>query len=243
MAKDLPYFKFFCSEWNDGDITLETYEHQGLFINICSYYWSNECNVNFDKLLKRFRGYEELIDDLSAAELFKIKEDRFISISFLDEQRDERAVKSKVNSINGAKGGRPKKRKETENKPNALNSLTETKGNKIREEEKREEENILDFKKFTDWFNSRRTQYLEIPSNIKRLTFQEKTTLTLLKKDYTKDDFELAMYNMCNDQWTCENKQVLCSYFLRTEIFNKFLSTEKKPMLNKKQRINRGWKS
>ena len=49
MAKDLPYFKFFCSEWNDGDITLESYEAQGVFINICSYYWSNECNVNFDK--------------------------------------------------------------------------------------------------------------------------------------------------------------------------------------------------
>ena len=77
MAKDLPYFKFFCSEWNDGDITLETYEHQGLFINICSYYWSNECNVNFDKLLKRFRGNDELIGDLSAAGLFKLDEDRF----------------------------------------------------------------------------------------------------------------------------------------------------------------------
>ena len=51
------------------------------------------------------------------------------------------------------------------------------------------------------------------------------------------------MYNFCNDQWTCENKQVLCSYFLQTKIFNKFLSAEKKPMLTKKQRINRGWKS
>ena len=33
MAKDLPYFKFFCSEWNDGDITLEDFNLQGLFIN------------------------------------------------------------------------------------------------------------------------------------------------------------------------------------------------------------------
>jgi len=139
MAKDLPYFKFFCSEWNDGDITLETYEHQGLFINICSYYWSNECNVNFDKLLKRFRGYEELIDDLIVSELFKIKEDRFISISFLDEQKEERVIKSKINSINGSKGGRPKKRDKSENKPNALNSLSETKGNKKREDKKRED--------------------------------------------------------------------------------------------------------
>ena len=50
MAKDLPYFKFFCSEWNDGDITLESYKIQGLFINVCSYYWSNECDLSLIKL-------------------------------------------------------------------------------------------------------------------------------------------------------------------------------------------------
>ena len=67
MAKDLPYFKFFCSEWNDGDITLEDYETQGLFINICSYYWSNECDITFTKLKKKFKGYENLIDELLKA--------------------------------------------------------------------------------------------------------------------------------------------------------------------------------
>ena len=64
MAKDLPYFKFFCSEWNDGDITLEDYKTQGLFINICSYYWSNECEITFTKLKKKFRGNEDLINEL-----------------------------------------------------------------------------------------------------------------------------------------------------------------------------------
>ena len=55
MAKDLPYFKFFCSEWSDGDITLEDFETQGLFINICAYYWSNECIVSLDKVNKKFK--------------------------------------------------------------------------------------------------------------------------------------------------------------------------------------------
>jgi hypothetical protein len=123
------------------------------------------------------------------------------------------------------------------------NPLTNPKEEEVEVEVEEEEEKILDFEKFTSWFNTRRTQYLEIPSNIKRLTYSEKTTLGLLKADYSKEDFELAMYNLCNDQWTCENKQVLCSYFLQTKIFNKFLSAEKKPMLTKKQRINRGWKS
>lgn len=102
-------------------------------------------------------------------------------------------------------------------------------------------DNILDFEKFTTWFNYRRTQYLEIPSNIKRLTYSEKTTLGLLKLDYNKEDFELAMYNLCNDDWAIKNSQILCSYFLQTKIFNKFLSIEKKPMVTKKQRKVRGY--
>jgi hypothetical protein len=102
MAKDLPYFKFFCSEWNDGDITLEDYETQGLFINICSYYWSNECDITFTKLKKKFKGYENLIDELLKAGLIKECVNDDLAISFLDEQKDERSVKSKVISINGS---------------------------------------------------------------------------------------------------------------------------------------------
>ena len=55
MAKELPYFKFFVSEWNDGDITLEDLETQGLFINLCSYYWSNGCKITLSKSIKKFR--------------------------------------------------------------------------------------------------------------------------------------------------------------------------------------------
>jgi hypothetical protein len=157
MAKDLPYFKFFCSEWNDGDITLESYEAQGLFINICSYYWSNECDIHLDKLLKKFKGYNVLIADLKDAEIIKIKDNGSVTINFLDEQRDERIWKSKTNSTNGSKGGRPKKQVESENKPNALISLSETKGNKIREEKKRKEKSIeerkQDFRQSIEVFN------------------------------------------------------------------------------------------
>ncbi len=159
MAKDLPYFKFFCSEWNDGDITLETYEHQGLFINICSYYWSNECNLHFDKLIKRFRSCEELIDDLSAAGLFKIKQDRFISISFLDEQREERDEQSKKSSKAGIASAKARKLKKLQQETNI--SLTQiehplnfgsTETQPLREEEKRrdkkKEDNIINNSQF-----------------------------------------------------------------------------------------------
>ena len=64
MAKDLPYFKFFCSEWSDGDITLEDLHVQGLFINLCAYYWSNECNITLTKARKKFRFCKDNSFDL-----------------------------------------------------------------------------------------------------------------------------------------------------------------------------------
>jgi hypothetical protein len=140
MAKDLPYFKFFVSEWNDGDITLEDYKIQGLFINVCAYYWSRECKLDYTTLLKKFKHNVSDINSIIESDLIKLDGDK-IYINFLDEQLNERLQKSKINKQNGAKGGRPKKREETKKKPNGLNSLTETKGNK-RREEKRRKENI-----------------------------------------------------------------------------------------------------
>lgn len=138
MAKELPYFKFFCSEWTDGDISLESFELQGLFINICSFYWSRECKLGYAILCKKFTANVEGINALIHLDIIK-ENDGVITINFLDEQLEERKKKSSVNSENGRKGGRPKKRNETEKKPNALISLSETKGNKKREEKRRED--------------------------------------------------------------------------------------------------------
>ena len=147
MAKDLPYFKFFCSEWNDGDITLESYEAQGLFINICSYYWSNECDVDFDKLLKKFRGYDKIINDLNAEGILKINEDKTICISFLDEQKEEREQTRKIKSKGGKASAEARRLKKLKQKPNnnptenehVLN-LCSTETQLLREEKIREEE-------------------------------------------------------------------------------------------------------
>jgi len=145
MAKDLPYFKFFCSEWSDGDITLESYEVQGVFINVCSYYWSNECKVEYKKLLKKFRGFEEIISNLMNENIFKLNEDDTICISFLDEQQNERSEKSKMKSKGGRASAEARKLKKqqtvnttlTENQ-HVLNSCS-TEVQVLREEKKRED--------------------------------------------------------------------------------------------------------
>lgn len=136
MAKDLPYFKFFCSEWNDGDITLEDYEIQGLFINICSYYWSSGCEVSLQKVKKRFRNQDKNINYLLKTEIIK-KKDKNISINFLDEQWIERQTKSSKNSA--AAKARWDKQTQSKRNANASEMQCESDAIKIREEKKRKD--------------------------------------------------------------------------------------------------------
>jgi hypothetical protein len=153
MAKDLPYFKFYCSEWSDGDISLEDMNIQGLFINVCAYYWSNEGVLTLSKCMKKFKLVSESdFKVLIESNIIKVDSNDNIIINFLNEQLQERDRQSVINKINGSKGGRPPQNKpkdnqtETETKPNGYFSLTETKTETepkqkaIREEEKREEE-------------------------------------------------------------------------------------------------------
>ena len=143
MAKDLPYFKFFCSEWNDGDITLEDFTTQGVFINVCSYYWSNECYVSIDKLKKRFKHNVKEIDLLFKSELIH-NENSFVSIHFLDEQQEERKETAKKNSEAGKASAERRRLAKLKNTLNANPTSVEIPLNanptiKRREEEKRED--------------------------------------------------------------------------------------------------------
>lgn len=132
MADELPYFKFRVSSWISGRITLEKMDVQGLFINICALYWQRSGELTLTEAKRRLsnakpKAFHSLIEN----GLITVEKD-FLTITFLDEQLEERQEKHEINRANGLLGGRPKK-------PKAFDSLTETKGNKIREEEKREE--------------------------------------------------------------------------------------------------------
>jgi hypothetical protein len=124
MAKDIPYFKFYINEWINGDITLEEMEIQGVFINICAYYWSKDCELNLNNLKKKFRGYESKIDALIESGIIKVNNQEIV-IMFLNEQLQSKAVQQITNRQNGSLGGRPKKI--TEEKPNGLFLETKSK--------------------------------------------------------------------------------------------------------------------
>jgi len=141
MAKELPYFKFEPAEYLTKDISFCSLSAQGLFINICSYYWQRNCELTKEQLLRRL-NHETELNELIKEGVIDLVENR-IFIKFLDNQLNEVENKSKTNSTNGSKGGRPKKNQtESETKPN-LNpteseSISESKG--IREDKIKEDE-------------------------------------------------------------------------------------------------------
>lgn len=134
MAKELPYFQFEPAEYLTKDISFCTLSAQGLFINICSYYWQRQCDLSKIQFLKRF-NYKEEFEELLTEGIIDLEEDKIV-IKFLDNQYFNATSKSSINSLNGAKGGRPKKQIETEIKPNQNPIETESKG--IREDKIKE---------------------------------------------------------------------------------------------------------
>lgn len=141
MSKRLPYFQFEPAEWLAGDIMFCTLQAQGLFTTIKALYWQKDCDLLLEQAIKRLKN-EDLFEELISEKIIKIKSGK-IKINFLDEQWEKLSEKSKINSKNGALGGRPKKQIESEIKPNGFETLLENESETkaLREEEIREEDN------------------------------------------------------------------------------------------------------
>lgn len=221
MAKDLPYFKFFCSEWSDGDITLETYETQGLFINICAYYWSNECVLELSKLKKRFRNDAELVDLLIENNLLK-QIDGFIKINFLDEQKFERGEQSKVKSKGGLASAEAKRLAKIQQTSNTTSTESQhvlkycsTESQVLREDKKREDNKKVNNDLSVNWdallnqFNSITGKHQKVVDDkVKR------QVMARLKSGYTKNDIVTAITNCFKDPYHIENPKYLTLEFI-----------------------------
>jgi hypothetical protein len=142
--KELPYFKFYCTEWMTGKIVFESLEMQGLFINICALYWKNAGLLSIYEIEQRYKK-KTLIEKLSGR-FFSVN-DGFISIRFLDEQLIDRQELSKRNSKNGLLGGRPSPEKE---KATAKPTQSDDKPKKSNIELEREEER----ERYIKWFDA-----------------------------------------------------------------------------------------
>ena len=105
MAKELPYFKFTPDEWLIGDITIEDFSIQGLFINICAYYWKRDCSITIAHLWQRYStANQEHIKTLFNKGILKKDSCDNVKIMFLDEQLKE-VKKEKSAKIEAGKAG------------------------------------------------------------------------------------------------------------------------------------------
>jgi len=86
--KELPYFKFFPGEWMKGDITVCSVKAQGLFINICAYYWSKGCDISLTQVQRRFNDCLTELKELLNDGIFIVEDDK-LTIDFLDDQFDQ----------------------------------------------------------------------------------------------------------------------------------------------------------
>jgi hypothetical protein len=129
MAKELPYFKFEPSEWITGDITLCSMEAQGLFINLCCYYWLKGGSICLANAKQRFSGAEKLFEQLIGNQIISIDEAGRVSIKFLDEQMEKFIDITAKRSESGKLGG----------KANAKQMLSKSKANDNIGEERRGE--------------------------------------------------------------------------------------------------------
>jgi len=121
MSKELPYFKFFPAEWMKGDITLCSMETQGVFINLCTYYWMKEGSICLANAKQRFSNHLQMLNELIEKEILTIDQNEKIVINFLDEQLNQFSQISEKRTVSGRLGGLAKRTKPVESKclPNA----------------------------------------------------------------------------------------------------------------------------
>lgn len=217
MSKELPYFKFYVNEWITGDITLEDYAVQGLFTNICAYYWSKECKCTLTMINKKFKGMDDEIKLLISTKIMKVDSHDNLHINFLLEQKNEWKLLSKTNAENGKKGGRPKTEtkanlnpNESEIKPTALFSLnrneSETKAKKSNIEEKIVEE-IRKEEKIVDVVGTSTTNLMDI--SLCRIAYEKEFSQsieTLKKKLKLNDEIFTKIINIFDEHLIASGK-------------------------------------
>lgn len=208
MAKELPYFKFEPAEWITGRISLESFEIQGAFINICCIYWQKLGELTINEAKKRLKDSYDLLVEYD----FIIENNDFITIKFLDDQLSERIAIREKRQESGAKGGKTKI-------ANAKQMLSKSKANaniieeKRREEKREEKKKIIniDFDVFWNLYNKKVGSKAKCKAKWDKLKDEERekiiNTLPLFLKNITELKYQphpLTYLN--NERWEDELK-------------------------------------
>ena len=124
MANELPYFRFTVQAWQNGKISIEDYSLKGLFIDVCGFYWVQDCSIDIAMLEKKFRDSKDKINELFELDILK-KDGKMVSILFLDEQFDLLSTKRKLRQEAGSKGGTAKSKALLQQNPSNATPMQE----------------------------------------------------------------------------------------------------------------------
>lgn len=147
MAKELPYFKFEPNQWENGNIQMLSREDKGLFIDLCSMYWSRLGDVPLKLAIQKLcAGNATALNSLCDEKIIEILEGN-IFIKFLSEQLNEFEDTSKQNSKNAKEGWEKRRKQKEESERNAVALNPQCENDAIREDKRIEEEIKEDEKK------------------------------------------------------------------------------------------------
>jgi hypothetical protein len=182
MAKGLPYFQFETSAWENGNIQMCTREEKGLFIDICSMYWSRLGDLPYKLVLQKLcAGNATALRSLCDSNII-VEIEGNLSIKFLDIQLEDRGAVSKKNS-KIAKDAWAKRKKDKGFDANALRTQSERNTNAIPIEENRIEENILK-KDFSDEVVELGKYVFKDTFSVDRAIINYSTSLNNLKESF-----------------------------------------------------------
>jgi hypothetical protein len=139
MAKELPYFKFEPNQWENGNIQICSREEKGLFIDLCSMYWSRLGDVPYKLALQKLcNGNATALQSLCDEQIIEVIDDN-IFIKFLSEQLSEFEDVSSQNSRNAKIRWEKHRKQKEESERNATASNPQCETDAIREEKSKEE--------------------------------------------------------------------------------------------------------
>lgn len=239
MANELPYFRFTVQAWQNGDISLESYELKGLFIDVCGYYWIKDCSITLAMLEKKFRndnGIQTLLD----LDIIK-HENRYdkVEIVFLDKQYDLLSEKRKRRQAAGSKGGNAKamlkqkgsykdKDKENDNNKDKDKNLPKKEFSATKEFKILFEAYYLNLKKEAYYWTAKDAGKCKPLSN--KLLFKIKEKSSAKKENWDEDikqGFEYLL-SIITDDWILNN----LSMAIIDSKFNEIIANNGKPKPN-----------
>lgn len=145
MAKELPFFKFEPNAWENGNIQMLSRECKGLFIDICSMYWSRLGDLPAKLVIQKLcAGNATALNPLCDENIIEVI-DGNIYIQFLTIQLQEFETTSSKNSENARLGWEKRRKQKASSDRNATASKSQSETKAIREEKIREEEIREDF--------------------------------------------------------------------------------------------------